>query len=84
MICTDYCLSAPNLLGLDLRWYHDFRLEPVRKDKSPTATLSLDAFDIGNRVNYANYVGALTSPFFGRAVSALPARRVQLSLRLQF
>jgi len=37
-----------------------------------------------NRVNYSGYVGNLSSPFFGRAVSARPARRVQASLRFEF
>jgi hypothetical protein len=35
-------------------------------------------------VNYAGYVGNLSSPFFGLAVSARPARRVQLGLRFSF
>jgi hypothetical protein len=75
---------GPNLIGLDIRWYREFRLEPSRKDKSPSLTFSVDAFNILNRVNYQSYVGALTSPFFGRAVSTLPPRRVQLGARFQF
>jgi hypothetical protein len=35
-------------------------------------------------MNYQNYVGALTSPFFGQAVTTLPPRRMQVGLRLQF
>jgi hypothetical protein len=37
-----------------------------------------------NTVNFTNYSGVLTSPFFGRANSALPARRVELQLRFTF
>ena len=76
--------DGPNTVGLDLRWYRDFRLEPSKKEKSPAITVSLDAFNVLNRVNYQTYVGALTSPFFGQAVATLPPRRMQLGLRLQF
>lgn len=75
---------GPGGLGFDLRWNHEFRFEPARKDKSPTVTLSVDAFNLPNRVNYQNYVGALTSPFFGRAVGTLPPRRLQVGARFQF
>lgn len=75
---------GPEMFVLDLRWYRDFRLVPSRRDRSPTLTFSIDAFNILNRVNYQNYVGALSSPFFGQAVGTQPARRMQLGLRLQF
>ena len=75
---------GPGAAIVDLRWYREFRLQPGKKDKSPSVTLSLDAFNIINRVNYPNYVGSLTSPFFGRAVSTLPPRRLQLGARFQF
>jgi len=35
-------------------------------------------------VNESSYVGTLTSPFFGQAVAAQPARRVQFSVRVKF
>jgi hypothetical protein len=76
--------NGPNTVGLDLRWYRDFRLEPSKKEKSPAMTVSLDAFNVLNRVNYQTYIGAVTSPFFGQAVATLPPRRMQLGLRLQF
>jgi hypothetical protein len=75
---------GPGGAGLDLRWFHEFRFAPARKDKSPSVTVSADAFNLTNRVNFPNYVGAMTSPFFGSAVSSLPARRMQLGLRFQF
>ena len=75
---------GPGAAIVDLRWYRDFRFQPRRKDKSPTFTLSADAFNLFNRVNYQNFVGSLTSPFFGRAVSTLPPRRLQLAARLRF
>ena len=75
---------GPSMVALDVRWYREFRFEPSKKDKSPSVTVSADAFNVLNRVNYQNYVGSLTSPFFGRAVATLPARRMQVGLRLQF
>jgi hypothetical protein len=68
----------------DVRWYREFRLYPSRKDKSPSLTISVDAFNVLNHVNYQNFVGALSSPFFGRAVGSLPPRRMQLVCRFQF
>jgi hypothetical protein len=46
--------------------------------------IAVDAFNVLNRVNYQNFVGSLTSPFFGRAVSTLPPRKLQLGVRFQF
>jgi len=76
--------QGPGYAALDLRWSRDFFLAPSKKDKGPTATVAMDAFNVLNRVNYAGFVGNLSSPFFGQAVSARPARRLQLSLRLRF
>jgi len=76
--------QGPGMATVDLRWHRDWRLSPSRKDKSPLLTIAVDAFNVGNRVNYQNYIGALTSPFFGRAVGSHPARRLQAGLRLQF
>jgi hypothetical protein len=75
---------GPALFVTDLRWYRDLRVKPGLKDKSPLLTVSVDAFNVFNRVNYQNYVGALTSPFFGRGVATQPARRLQMGLRFQF
>ena len=76
--------DGPGAAVIDVRWYRDFRIHPSRKDKSPTFTVSVDAFNVLNHVNYQNFVGALTSPFFGQAVGSLPPRRMQLSGRFQF
>lgn len=75
---------GPGAAIFDVRWYRDFRLQPSRKDKSPRLTVSVDAFNAVNRVNYQNFVGALSSPFFGRPVATLPPRRLQLGARFQF
>jgi outer membrane receptor protein involved in Fe transport len=77
-------LEGPGYADLDLRWSHDFYLVRAKKEKGPMATLGIDAFDVLNHVNYPSYVGVLTSPFFGRPVSALPGRRLQASFRFRF
>jgi hypothetical protein len=50
----------------------------------PSWMVSLDAFNILNRANYQNYLGALSSPLFGKPASALPPRRLQAGFRFQF
>jgi outer membrane receptor protein involved in Fe transport len=77
-------LQGPGYLDLDLRWSHDFLLSKARKDKSPTVTVGVDAFNVLNRVNDVSFVGNLSSPFFGQAVAAQPPRRLQLSFRFKF
>jgi len=75
---------GPGSAVLDLRWNHEWRIRPKQKDKSPSLSLNVDAFNVFNRVNYANYMGAISSPFFGSPVSAQPARRMQMGVRVQF
>lgn len=77
-------LQGPGYADLDLRWSRDFFLAAAKKDKGPTATLGFDAFNVLNRVNYATYIGDLSSPFFGKPVSAQPPRRLQASFRFRF
>jgi hypothetical protein len=76
--------NGPGAAIIDLRWFRELRLKPSAKDKSPMVTLSVDAFNLLNHVNFQNYLGALSSPFFGQATGSQPARRLQLGLRLQF
>jgi Carboxypeptidase regulatory-like domain len=47
-------------------------------------TLSAQVTNLFNRVNFGQYSGVLTSPFFGRANSAQPARQIELSMRFSF
>jgi hypothetical protein len=77
-------LEGPGFAQLDLRWSRDFYLVKGKKDKGPAVTAGLDAFNVFNRVNYAGFIGNLSSPFFGRAVAARPSRRLQLSFRFTF
>ncbi len=46
--------------------------------------IAIDAFNAFNRTNFKNYVGTLTSPFFGRANAANPPRQVQVSTKYHF
>jgi len=75
---------GPGFIGIDLRWYHEFRLRPAAKEAGPSWMASVDAFNILNHANYQNYLGALSSPLFGKPASALPPRRLQAGLRFQF
>jgi hypothetical protein len=77
-------LQGPGYASLDVRWSRDFFFNRAKKDKGPTATLGIDAFNFLNHVNYSGYVGVQTSPFFGQPVSALPVRRLQASFRFRF
>jgi hypothetical protein len=77
-------LPGPAYADIDIRLARDFYVSRAKKDKGAVATIALDAFDAPNHVNYAGYVGSLTSPFFGKPISALPTRRLQLSLRFKF
>jgi hypothetical protein len=76
--------GGPDFVGVDLRWFREVRLRPSAKESSPAATFSLDAFNVLNCVNYQNYLGALSSPLFGKPAGAWPARRLQLGFRFQF
>jgi hypothetical protein len=77
-------MQGPGMKTLDLRWSRQFFLRPSRKEKGPSATLGLDAFNVPNWVSLSSVVGNLSSPFFGRPVAALAARRLQVSLRFDF
>jgi len=76
-------LEGPGYADVDLRWSRDIRLTGTAKEGS-AVTVGIDAFNVLNRVNPSRYIGTLTSPFFGRAVSAQPPRRIQLSVRVRF
>jgi outer membrane receptor protein involved in Fe transport len=75
--------KGPGYADLDLRWSRELTLKPGAKT-GPSAVVGIDAFNVLNRVNYSRYIGTLTSPFFGQAISAQAARQFQLSVRLRF
>jgi hypothetical protein len=51
---------------------------------SNTLELRAEAFNVLSTTNYDEYVGALTSPFYGHPVSAFPKRRLQFAAVLRF
>jgi hypothetical protein len=75
-------LQGPGFVEMDVRWSHDFLFSENKE--GPRLTTALDAFNLTNQVNYTTFIGNLSSPFFGQAVSAKPPRRLQLSLRFSF
>jgi len=46
--------------------------------------LGVDVFNVLNQVDFKRYVGTLTSPFFGRANAADPARQIQPFAKFRF
>jgi len=46
--------------------------------------LSGDAFNAINHTNVTGIIGVLSSPLFGKAIAAGPARTIQLSARYSF
>jgi hypothetical protein len=75
-------LEAGGYANLDLRWSHDFPVH--RKSDLPVLTFALDAFNVLNHTNYAAYIGNVQSKFFEQPTSALPARRIQFTVRTKF
>jgi len=80
---------GPGITQLDLKITKLFRPvqfwndEPGQSSKHIVA-FSVDAFNILNHTNVSHIVGVLSSPFFGRANSAEPARRLQFSVKYEF
>ncbi len=79
---------GPGFARVDLRVSRAFKvprlLDRRRERSSRNLEFSVDFFNLFNRVNYENYVGAQSSPFFGRAVAAHQARTMQFSARYKF
>jgi hypothetical protein len=80
---TRNTLHGPGMIELDVNLEHDFLLSKTKKE-GPRLTVALNAFNVLNHTNYTTFVGTITSPFFGQAVSAQPPRRIQLNLQFKF
>jgi hypothetical protein len=76
-------MHGPGLINLDLNIERDFLLVKGKKE-GPTLTVALNSFNVLNHQNDVTYVGVISSVYFGRAVSALPPRRMQLNLQFKF
>ena len=75
--------NGPSSFDFDSRISKAFHLSG-RDHSERKLELAADAFNLFNHVNQQNFVGVVTSPFFGQAVGADPARRLQLSMRFVF
>ena len=75
-------LETTGFASLDIRTSRDIKLG-AGKDGRELA-LGFDAFNVLNHVNYGSFVGTLSSPLFGRPVSARAARQLQFSARMKF
>jgi outer membrane receptor protein involved in Fe transport len=75
-------LDGPGYADLDLRWSRD--LFSTRTKNASALTFGIDVFNVLNRVNATEYIGTLTSPFFGQAITAKPPRQLQFSVRAKF
>lgn len=78
--------NGPGFVNVDLRFAKKFILRKSKNKEETTREVEfrLDAFNLLNQVNFKNYIGTLSSPFFGRANSAYPARELQASVRVSF
>jgi hypothetical protein len=78
---------GPGFARLDLRLTKTVRAaSPFRGGRRSGGQFQLvaDVFNVLNRVNYGQYVGVMTSPFFGRPNVAKDPRRFQFALRYSF
>jgi len=77
---------GPATVQLDVRLSKNFTMnhEWRGSQRREVVTIGVDVFNAINRTNVASVVGVQTSPFFGRANSAAPARVVQFSARYSF
>lgn len=66
--------------------YRNIDASLMRRVRFAARTLELraEAFNVLSTTNYDEYVGALSSPFFGQAVSAFPKRRIQFAAVVRF
>src|SRR5437899_1040758 len=78
--------NGPGFGNVDLRVSKKFNLGNIKKkdERSPDLEFRLDSFNVFNHVNARSFIGTLSSPFFGRANSAYPARELQASVRFSF
>ena len=76
-------MAGPGLINLDLNLSHDFPLSKAKKE-TRVVTVSLNSFNVLNHPNYVTYIGAVSSPLFGKPVAAQPPRRMQFDVQFKF
>jgi hypothetical protein len=57
---------------------------PAGQRMGPYVVFTVSAENLTNRVNFVDFNGVVTSPFFGTANRALNARRIELAVRVGF
>ncbi len=77
-------LRLPGSVNVDLKLTRELFLDASKRDKGPTAALSVAFFNVLDTENVSAIVGNESSTFFRQPVAALPARRVQLDARVSF
>ena len=79
---------GPGLARVDLRLTKAFKgprlLNRKQDHQAQNLEISVDFFNLFNRTNFSNFVGAQSSPFFGQANAAQQARTIQVSGRYRF
>jgi hypothetical protein len=82
--------DGPGFVQTDLRVskLFNFYKGPLNEDGDVSGfrkmEVSFDAFNLFNHTNLTNIIGQVSSPRFGEATNALPARTIQMSLRFNF
>jgi len=82
--------QGPGFVQTDLRISKVFTFfkGPLNEDGDVSAfrkmELSFDAFNLFNHTNLTSIIGQVSSPRFGQATTALPARTIQMSIRFNF
>jgi len=82
--------QGPGFVQTDLRISKLFTFfkGPLNEDGDVSAfrkmELSCDAFNLFNHTNLTGIIGQVSSPRFGQATTALPARTIQMSIRFNF
>ncbi|HZS46209.1 MAG TPA: TonB-dependent receptor, partial [Blastocatellia bacterium] len=77
--------TNPPTITLDLDVSRDFSiLRRLSKDERYKLTVNVRSSNLLNHVNVTGLNGVLTSPFFDKANSADPARRIEFGARFSF
>ncbi|HEV7373385.1 MAG TPA: TonB-dependent receptor [Pyrinomonadaceae bacterium] len=75
---------ATATLDLGLSRTFGFGVNGASNDKPYQLTFNAHVSNLLNHVNVLGYSGVVTSPFFGRANNAAPARQITIGLRFSF
>ena len=79
---------GPGTVQLDLRVTKVFSLQRIsageRRRSIRSLEFSVDAFNAINHTNVTSIIGVVSSPLFGKANAAGPARTIQLSAKYSF